>query len=341
MAQNPTAAPSGPPHGAIRKSKRGREEQGSQNRRAPLHDISNHAVEAVVTRPDSPMQVVLDIDGPDRNEPRCMGEYVIDIYKNHQMNEGCFLVPPNYMESKQREINQQMRGILIDWLVEVAEEYKLKPETLHLAVNYIDRFLAKLPVQRGKLQLVGITCMLIAAKYEEIYAPAVDEFVYISDNTYTRDEVLKMESVVLNHLGFELTVASIHNFLSRFLKIGQLLSEDRTSKSREEYFAEYIAELTLQDYRFIKFTPSMIAASAVCLTRQVFGQEPWNATLSHYTQYKHEDLEQCLRLLAQIVLTTSTQSLQAVKDKYSHRKFNQVSTTVPLDAIAFMVSSAS
>lgn len=282
---------------------------------------------------------IVDVDASDRDEPRCMPEYVLDIYRNHQANEQTFLAPSDYMDRKQREINSQMRGILIDWLVEVAEEYKLKGETLYLAVNYIDRFLAKLPVQRGKLQLVGITCMLIAAKYEEIYAPAVDEFVYISDNTYTRDEVLKMESVVLNSLGFELTVASIQNFLSRYLKAGQLLSEDRTKRSNEELFAEYIAELTLQEYRFIRYTPSMIAASAVCLTRQVFRLEAWNATLEHYTHYTQADLEPCLKLLGQIVLTTATQSLQAVKEKYSHRKFNQVSHNVPLDAIEGMVRS--
>ena len=82
-----------------------------------------------------------------------------------------------------------MRAILVDWLVEVAEEYRLHPQTLHVAVSYIDRFLSEMSVQRGKLQLVGVTCMLLAAKFEEIYPPAVDEFVYITDNTYTRDQV--------------------------------------------------------------------------------------------------------------------------------------------------------
>ena len=77
----------------------------------------------------------------------------------------------------------------MDWLVEVAEEYKLHTETLFLSVNYIDRFLSKNNVVRGKLQLVGITAMLIASKYEEIYPPSVEDFVYISDNAYTREQV--------------------------------------------------------------------------------------------------------------------------------------------------------
>ena len=91
---------------------------------------------------------------------------------------------PLRRSQSQRDINATMRRILIDWLVEVAEEYRLESETLFLAVNYIDRFLSHVPVNRSKLQLVGVTCMLVASKYEEIHPPAVDEFVYISDNTY-------------------------------------------------------------------------------------------------------------------------------------------------------------
>lgn len=95
---------------------------------------------------------------------------------------------PSYME-RQRDINHNMRSILVDWLVEVAEEYRLKPETLFLSVNYIDRFLSSMAVQRTKLQLVGVTCMLLASKYEEIQPPTVDNFVYITDETYRRDQV--------------------------------------------------------------------------------------------------------------------------------------------------------
>lgn len=104
----------------------------------------------------------------------------------------------NYMEAVQQDVNAHMRGILVDWLVEVAQEYKLVSETLFLAVNYIDRFLSCEVAPRRKLQLVGITCMLIAAKYEEIYAPQIEDFCYITDNTYSREEVIAMEQQVSN-----------------------------------------------------------------------------------------------------------------------------------------------
>ena len=95
---------------------------------------------------------------------------------------------------RQADINDKMRAILVDWLVEVHLKFKLTPETLFLTTNLIDRFLALHPVTRKHLQLVGVTAMLIASKYEEIWAPEVKDFVYISDNAYDKDQILAMVS---------------------------------------------------------------------------------------------------------------------------------------------------
>ena len=93
-----------------------------------------------------------------------------------------------YMESMQTDINPMMRSILLDWLVEVGQEYRLTSDTLFLSAAYIDRYLSLVDVKRNRLQLVGVTAMLVASKYEEIYAPQVEEFCYITDNTYTREQ---------------------------------------------------------------------------------------------------------------------------------------------------------
>lgn len=69
----------------------------------------------------------------------------------------------DYMDAIQHDINSSMRGILVDWLVEVAEEYKLVPDTLYLTISYIDRFLSSKMVNRQRLQLLGVACMLVAA----------------------------------------------------------------------------------------------------------------------------------------------------------------------------------
>ena len=80
-----------------------------------------------------------------------------------------------------------MRAILVDWIIEVHLKFKLLPETLFITVSLIDRYLEQIQIKRTNLQLVGVTAMLIASKYEEIYAPEVRDFVYITDNAYTKD----------------------------------------------------------------------------------------------------------------------------------------------------------
>lgn len=88
--------------------------------------------------------------------------------------------------SAQPEINDKMRAILVDWLIEVHLKFKLQAETLFITINIIDRFLEKQKVGKSRLQLVGVTALLIACKYEEIYPPEMKDFVYITDRAYTK-----------------------------------------------------------------------------------------------------------------------------------------------------------
>ena len=96
-------------------------------------------------------------------------------------------LPSERYMTQQQDINEKMRAILVDWIIEVHLKFKLLPETLFLTVGLIDRFLEREQIKRSNLQLVGVTAMLIASKYEEIYAPEVRDFVYITDNAYTKE----------------------------------------------------------------------------------------------------------------------------------------------------------
>jgi cyclin A len=234
---------------------------------------------------------------------------------------------PNYMQ-RQNDINHNMRGILVDWLVEVSEEYKLHTETLFLSINYIDRFLSRNNVQRGKLQLVGITCMLVAAKYEEIYPPSVEDFVYISDNAYTRENVIAEEVKLLNSLNFHCTVATSRQFLRRFAKAARADHETHE-------LSHYLAELSLLDMQFVKYPPSVVAASALLIainTTHLFGHSVnWDATMEYFTTYSFADLEPC----ANALLAKGREQLQhggaqfrAVREKYMQAKFDMVAQRI-------------
>jgi cyclin B len=129
-----------------------------------------------------------NIDERDADDPLCATSYVQDMYHHFRSKEASTSVRPVFMEN-QPHINERMRSILVDWLVEVHLKFKLVPETLYLTVNLIDRYLERCEVSRPKLQLVGVTSLLIASKYEEIYPPELRDLVYICDRAYTRSEV--------------------------------------------------------------------------------------------------------------------------------------------------------
>src|SRR5215471_5676703 len=109
---------------------------------------------------------------------------------------------PNYMV-KQNGLDWKMRGILNDWLIQVHAKFRLLPETLFLAINLIDRFLSACVVSLAKLQLVGITCMFVAAKFEAIAAPSVQGFHKLADS-YSKKEIIEMERCVLKTINWNM-----------------------------------------------------------------------------------------------------------------------------------------
>ncbi|GKV35766.1 hypothetical protein SLEP1_g43986 [Rubroshorea leprosula] len=265
----------------------------------------------------------IDIDS-DMKDPQFCRLYAPAIYTNLRVAELVRRPFPNFMETIQQDISQNMRGILVDWLVEVSEEYKLVPDTLYLTVYLIDWFLCENYVERQKLQLLGITCMLIASKYEEICAPRVEEFCFITDSTYVREEVLKMETQVLKYFGFQVFAPTAKTFLRRFLRAAQ--ASYKSPSFELEFLANYLAELTLIDYDFLNYPPSTIAASAVFLARWTLDQSchPWNPTLEHYTAYKASDLKTTVLALQNLQLNTDGCPLNAIRMKYRQEKFKSV-----------------
>ena len=167
-----------------------------------------------------------------------------------------------------------MRGILVDWLVEVAAEFRLVSDTLFSAVGLVDRVLSLRPVPRARLQLVGVACMLLAAKYEEIYAPQVDEFVFITDNTYSRDELLNAEAEALGDLSFSLSAPTAKTFLRRFVKaaLGDGLGSPEAD-ARLPPLAAYVCELALLEYDAVAFLPSQVAAASVVVARHALASK--------------------------------------------------------------------
>ncbi|KAK9698060.1 hypothetical protein RND81_08G079800 [Saponaria officinalis] len=268
---------------------------------------------------------IIDIDF-DQKDPLMCSLYASDIFDNKRVTELNQRPSSDYMENMQRDVTSGMRGILVDWLIEVrvSEEYKLVPDTLYLTVNLLDRYLSGNYMEKQKLQLLGVTCMLIASKYEEMCAPQVEDFCYITANTYSKEEVLLMERKVLNFLCFQLSVPTTKTFLRRYIHAAQATHKGPSDDL--EFLANYLAELTLVEYSFLRFLPSLIAASAVFLARWTVDQSihPWNPTLEHYTGYKATELKVSVTAMHDLQLNTSSSSLNAIREKFRHEKFKGV-----------------
>lgn len=249
-----------------------------------------------------------------RNIQQC-NEYIDDIFEHLKEIEYDHLAKSNYM-TKQNDINERMRGILLDWLIEVHLKFKLLPETMFLTVNIIDRFLEKVNINRTRLQLVGVAAMFIACKYEEIYSPEVKDFVYMTDKAYSKQEVLKMENDILAALEYNVTVPSSLRYLE--------LYQNYISLSEVELmYCRYLIEMSLIDYKFLQYNPSLIAACSMLISIRLHFKD--TDELFKLSGYTLNSLKICGRDMISIIERADISSLQAVRKKYLLPKFLEVS----------------
>ncbi|XP_057468780.1 G2/mitotic-specific cyclin-2 [Actinidia eriantha] len=289
-----------------------------QHTEALLDEIDRMEVEME----DISEEPVVDIDSGDKRNPLAVVEYIDDIYAYYKKVESSSCVLPNYM-AQQFDINERMRGILIDWLIEVHYKFELMEETLYLTVNLIDRFLAVQPVVRKKLQLVGVTAMLLACKYEEVSVPVVEDLILISDKAYSRKEVLDMEKLMVNTLQFNLSVPTQYVFMRRFLKAAQ-------SDKKLELLSFFIIELCLVEYEMLKFPPSLLAAAAVFTAQcALTGYKKWSKTSERHTHYSEDQLMECSMMMVTFHQKAGTGKLTGVHRKYSTSKYGYAAKSEP------------
>jgi hypothetical protein len=210
---------------------------------------------------------VRDLDREDLEDPLMVAEYANDIFEYLRDLEVKTIPNPHYMEH-QDELEWKMRGILIDWLVEVHTRFRLLPETLFLAVNIIDRFLSEKVVQLDRLQLVGISALFIASKYEEVLSPHVSNFRHVADDGFSDQEILAAERFILSTLNYDLSYPNPMNFLRRISKADNYDVQSRT-------ISKYLMEICLLDHRFMAYRPSHVAAGAMYLSRLMLDRGEW------------------------------------------------------------------
>ncbi|XP_030598495.1 G2/mitotic-specific cyclin-B1 [Archocentrus centrarchus] len=256
---------------------------------------------------------IRDVDADDHDNPMLCSEYVKDIYKYLRQLEIEQNIRPDYLQGQ--EVTGNMRAILIDWLVQVNLKFRLLQETMYMTVGIIDRFLQDHPVPKKQLQLVGVTAMFLASKYEEMYPPEISDFAYVTDRAYTTAQIRDMEMTILRVLKFKLGRPLPLQFLRRASKIYEVTAEQHT-------LAKYLLELTMVDYEMVHFPPSLVASAALALTLKVLDAGEWDVTLQHYMDYTAESLIPVMAHIAKNVVKVNNGLTKhmAIKGKYATSK---------------------
>jgi cyclin B len=248
-------------------------------------------------------------------------EYLDEIYTNLIYDEKiCKLaINKDYM-SKQKDINQQMRAILIDWIIEVHNCFHLKSKTLFQVVYIIDLYLSHKIIKRINLQLLGVASLLISFKSNEVYCPSLQQFIDITSGAYSKSELLDMEKEILKTLNFEILFPTAEEFYS-------IISKSYNFTEVQNNLGYYFLDSSLIDYDLLKYKPSTIGVACAYIVMKFFrlnGYKDLYSSKMVNENSPQKTIKECAKELCFLVKSLSGSSLKSAKTKYSSAKYCNV-----------------
>ena len=259
-------------------------------------------------------------------------EYINTIYYNLLKEEKNGMNPPpkfNYMD-EQPEINERMRGILIDWLIEVHYKFGFTDETLYMTVSIIDRYLSENQMTKKNLQLLGITSLFISCKHEEIDLPKIRNFIYITNNAYNKNEVIEMENDILKYLKFNLLYPSP-------IKFFEYLSLNFNFDKKMHMMGKYLMESFLLDIKYIKYKPSIIACACCYIVMKFFKIQNYKDTYDKKfysieaddkSKYNEDNIKDCAKDICLLIDNIYKYKFFGCQKKYSDEYHQKVSALI-------------
>jgi len=202
---------------------------------------------------------------------------------------------------------QQYRSATVDWMCQVGEACKLGNLTIHSAIGFLDMFLDVIPVDGSRLRLVGAATILIAAKIEEQEpnVPRVGTLsAYCGAASAPAAFIPKVESLILNHLQWEMVIVTPIHFLDYYLLVCLLPGEMPANAHLQSYtdtraylakMAEFLVDLCEHHSLYREYLPSIVAAAAIGMSRQMLKVAPvWSQPLQLITSHSLADISQCM-----------------------------------------------
>ena len=259
-------------------------------------------------------------------------EYINTIYYNLLNEENIGIYPQakyNYMDD-QSEINERMRGILIDWLIEVHFKFGFTDETLYMTVSIIDRYLSSNPITKKNLQLLGITSLFISCKHEEIDVPKINDFTYITNNAYDKNEVIQMEDDILKFLKFNLLYPSP-------IKFFEYLSLHFNFNKKMHMMGKYLMESFLLDIKNIKYKSSIIACACCYIVMKFFkisnykdsyDKKFYSLEINEKSKFNENDIKDCAKDICLLIDSIHKNKFFGCQKKFSDENHEKVSLLI-------------
>ncbi|XP_029433048.1 cyclin-F [Rhinatrema bivittatum] len=215
-------------------------------------------------------------------EPKASSELVSQIFQSsHPVNK-------QSIYTVQRGMNDTMRYILIDWLVEVATMKDFSSLCLHMTVSCVDRYLKLRSVPRARLQLVGITGMVICTRFISKDILTIREAVWLTDNTYKYEDLVRMMGEIISALEGKIRIPTLVDYKEMLLNIMPL-------ERKAMHLCSYICELSLLYTDLSMYSPAQLCTAALLLAKILHNQVlSWSSQLAEYTGFSLEDLTPCM-----------------------------------------------
>ena len=291
-----------------------------------INDIENKIKEIKISNNINKPQNFINIFPILNPFPQFVSEYSEEIYKNLLIDEKKFIssqiIDFLYMNN-QEQINQEMRSILINWLIEVQDKFNYTEQTLFLCISLIDRYSSFKKILRSEYQLVGIASLFIACKHEEIELPNSKDFLFITENAYTKEELFNMEYKILKPINFEILTSTQYDFLLSFCNKFKF-------NQNEINFGKYLLNLTLLDYDLLKYSNSIIANSCAILSKKYFDKnynklnELYNKELYNESLVEEAVLINCIKDVWDLYLNFNKGEYINTRNKFMREKFGNI-----------------
>ena len=252
-------------------------------------------------------------------------DYGDDIFRYLQQNEKVNISDYSnndiFRLQDKKHFNEKNRSIILHWLIKNNSKWKLKDDTIYMAMNLMDRYISKFKSQNSEFQLIAISSYLIASKYEDIYPPYIEELSQICNYIYSTDDIIRKEYEILAGLNFDI----LYNSSYKYLTFLHSIADNQNMKLL--YLAQFILELSLENLEILEHSQCQRALSALLIAKKILQiKKSWNnlRLLYNYNETEIKKVQKKMIVLLNKVMKSKTKN--AIFEKFESSRYKSVSS---------------